>query len=244
MQTQMHVPTLSRVNKFILIAYIGLFLISSVLNSSGVSLVSYLALSLSGLETGLIYQLITFPFIDVGFTTVLFNGLLLWFIGSELETKWGEKFYLTFLGVSVVSAALFFVICYGLILGQSNAFIFGLAGVNLALIVAYGLIYSERTMVFMFIFPMKAKYFCLLLGAIQLYMGIFSSQAYGAWSQLAAVVGGFIFLKYRSLKARGVTISAIRAEQHRRKMKSKLSLVKDEEQKLDKPDSTNPKYWQ
>lgn len=244
MQGQMQVPTLTKANKFIIGAYIGMFILSSILASSGKgSLISVLGLSSGGIQSGMIFQYLTFPFVDAGFTAVLFNALLIWFIGSELEVKWGTSFYLKYILASVVGAGLFYTIAFGF-LASPTLPIYGMTGTNLALILAYALVYSERTMVFMFIFPMKAKYFCMILGAIELFMGFFSSYSHAAWTHLAAMAGAFIYLKVKSLQARGVTLSAIKAERHRKKMKGKLSLVKNEEVKPEKPDPDNPKYWQ
>ena len=94
---------------------------------------------------------------------------------------------------------------------------------------------------------MKAKYFCLLLAGIQIYMGIFSQGGgKGAWAHLFSMLIGFAYLKFKSMQARGVSISAIKEEYHRNKMRQKLKLVKDEEEETppDKPDPSNPKYWQ
>ena len=244
MQGQMHVPTLTKANKGIIGTYIGLFILSSILGSSGKgSLIPILGLSSSGIQSGLIFQYLTFPFVDAGFTAVLFNALLIWFIGSELEVKWGTKFYLKYILASVLAAGIFYTVAFGF-LASASLPIYGMTGTNLALILAYAIIYSERTMVFMFIFPMKAKYFCMILGAIELFMGFFSSYSHAAWSHLAAMAGAFMYLKFKSLQAKGVTLGSIKAERHRQKMKGKLSLVKDEEKKPDKPDPDNPKYWQ
>jgi membrane associated rhomboid family serine protease len=131
---------------------------------------SYLALSSDGFSSGLIYQLITYPFIEASFMGLLFEGLLLWFIGSELESKWGRKFYIEFFLISILSVAPLYLIL-SKTLGLS-APLMGITGFNYALLVAYAIIYSERQLMFMMIFPMKAKYFCLLLAGIQLYTGL------------------------------------------------------------------------
>lgn len=243
MQGQIHVPSLTRINKSLLIAYVATFLFSKIFGQAGgIDLLPVLGLSLEGLSRGFIFEFLTYPFIDLGFTTVLFNALLLWFIGSELELKWGQSLYLKFLLSATLGAALFYLAVFGVGMNSSMP-LFGMTGTNLALIMAYGIIYSERTMIFMFLFPMKAKYFCMILAAIEIYMGLFSSNSEAAWSHIAAMVSAFVFLKYLSLRARGVTLSSIKAEHHRNKMKSKLTLIKGDS-KPEKPDPDDPKYWQ
>lgn len=244
MQAQMQIPNLSKVNKILIGSYVGIFILSKVLaESGGINLGSLLGLSYTGVTSGLIFQFLTYPFIDSGFTAVLFNALLIWFIGSDLELKWGTKFYIKFLIAANLGAGLFYFLVFGIGLG-STATLFGMTGTNLALILAYGIIYSERTMVFMFLFPMKAKYFCMILGAIELYMGLFSKQSEAAWSHLFAMLCAFIYLKYKSLQARGVSISAIKREHQRKKMKSNLTLLKGDESPPDAANSKDPKFWQ
>lgn len=245
MQGQMHVPTLTKVNKIIIIIYVAVFLISSAMSSSsGVGLISYLGLSMVGLKNGFFFQFVTYPFVDTGFITVLFNSMILWFIGSELEVRWGSKFYAKFLAISTYAGGLAYALIFSHFMGSNGMPLYGLTGPNLALFVAYAIIYSERTLIFMFLFPMKAKYFCMILAGIELYMTVFSAYSHGALSHLISMGVGFGYLKLKSLQARGVTLAAIKEQHHRNKMKSKLKLVKDEDVVPDKPDPDNPKYWQ
>ena len=242
-QVQMQLPRLTFLCKYIIIAYVGVFLANTILAQiAGINLLPYLALSLEGLLSGFVFQVFTFPFIDTALMSVLFNALIIWFLGSELEAKWGTTFFAKFSLVSTLGSGLFYILI-AVIFGGKASFIHGLNGLNLAMILAYGIIYSERTMIFMFIFPMKARYFCAILAAIELYMAFFSAQAFAAWTHLSAMAIAFGYLKYASLAARGVTLSSLKAQHERNKVKSKLSLVKNEE-KSDKPDPENPKYWQ
>ena len=45
----------------------------------------------------------------------------------------------------------------------------GASGAIYGLLLAYGLIFPDRQLLFMFLFPMPAKYFVMLIGAIELY---------------------------------------------------------------------------
>ena len=232
---QFYTPPLTRINKFIIILHVGLFLVNAILSqTSGMNLVSILGLSLSGIKSGFVFQFVTFPFIEAGFMSVIFNSLILWFIGSELEQKWSEVFYLKFLLFSAFGAG-FIYIGLSALMGASFAAIpvYGISGMTFALLVAYGIIYSERQLTFMLLFPMKAKYFCMLLVGIELYMGIFSP--YGK-----AI--GFVYLKSKSLKAQGKGFGDMLKSRQREKQKSKFSVLsggKDENN-----DGKPPKYWQ
>ena len=244
----MYVPPLSKINKVLIITYVGMFLLSQVLRASlGVDLASIFGLSANGLKSGFLFQLITFPLIDKGLMGVVFNALILWFIGSELETKWGNRFYIKFLLIVTLACSLIFA-TFSLLGPNTIGFIplHGLTGINLALLVAYGIIYSERTMIFMFIFPMKAKYFCMLLAGIEIFMAMSSSAFNTAWGHVISMGAGFLYLKYMSFKAQGLGLKNI-IENHQRhkahkKNKGNLRLVKDPEE--DAPNPDEPKYWQ
>ncbi len=245
MHGSMYLPPLSKVNKIIIGIYVAVFLLSTIMGmSAGYNLVHIMGLSWAKFSQGYIHSLLTFPFIDQGLMTVIFNSLILWFMGSELELKWGTKFYLKFLAIATYGCGLVFLLLESFAGSHLNFLpIYGLAGTNLALIVAYALIYPDRHMIFMFLFPMKAKYFCLLLAGIELFMAFTASASRAALGHLIAMVIGFFFLKYQSLRARGLGLKHI-WENHKahqvRKKRGNLRLVKDDQ----KPNSEDPKYWQ
>lgn len=242
MNTQMHSPPLTKTNKILIVTSVALFLAHSIFSKAfEISIVSLLGLSAAFVNKGMLFQFITFPFVESSFMTVLFNSLLIWFIGADLEFKWGKKFYLQYFGITTIGAGVFYYLISILFKDSFYYFPFtGLTGFTYAILIAYGLIYSDRQMTFMLLFPMKAKYFCMLLVGIQLYMGLFSASAKIALTHLVSMALGFLYLNYRSLKARG-GIKKWRNEQHKRKMRGKLSIVKEDQ---DKADPKNPRYWQ
>lgn len=241
---QFYTPPLSRINKFIIVIHVGLFLLNAILaQTSGINLASLLGLSLGGMKSGLVFQIITFPFIEVNFMSVLFNSLILWFIGSELESRWSEVFYLKFLMISAISSGLFYLVLSALFGGAFSMIpLHGINGMTFALLVAYGIIFSERQLTFMLLFPMKAKYFCMLLCGIELYMGIFSTYGKASWAHLFSMAVGFIYLKYRSMLARGQSPKELLRNLNKKKKKSKFSVLSGG--KDDDPSNKPPKYWQ
>lgn len=242
MQSQIYTPPMTKVNKILLIFNGVLFLLNTILTkTAGVSLASFLALSLGGVKSGLVFQFLTYPLIETQFMGLIFNGLLIWFIGSELEMKWGTKFYIRYLLISSVASGLVFFLCSLVFSGAAfGSPLMGLGGVTYALLVAYGIIYAERILTFMLIFPMKAKYFCLLLAGIQLYMGIFSGHGAVSFAHLSAMLIGFVYLKLRSAKASGKSIFG--EKKRSRSNKNNLYIVGDDAKSSEK--SKDPKYWQ
>ena len=173
--------------------------------------------------------------------SLLFESLVIWFIGSDLELKWGRKFYIEFFVFTTLAVGPLYIILGNLI--GAYAPLYGVTGFSYGLLVAYAMIYSERQLTFMLLFPMKAKYFCMLLAGIQLYMGFFSGSKVASLCQLAAMGFSYLFLKYKSMKAQGKSFSSFKDQRHKEKMKSKLRIVTDEEKK-DKADPKDPKFWQ
>lgn len=240
---QFHTPPMTKINKMIIIAMASIFVLNTILiKTSGISLIPFLSLSVGGIKSGLIYQFITYPFIESGLMGVIFEGLLVWFIGSELEQKWGGKFYLEFLLVAILTSGPFYFIITSIFPSLGAYPLMGLTSFTYALLMAYAIIYSERQLTFMLLFPMKAKYFCMLLAGIQLYMGLTSGAGGSSLSHLVAMGGAFVFLQYKSMKARGVSLETLKKQRHKEKMKSKLSIVRDEPK--DHADQKDPKYWQ
>ena len=122
-----------------------------------------------------IWQFFTYMFIhSSGMFHILFNMMILWMFGSELEQLWRKKFFLTYYLVCGVGAALVYFIgikLYALFGGQSavmNIPVVGAFGAVFGLLLAYGLIFGERIVLFMFLFPMKARTFTFLIAGVEL----------------------------------------------------------------------------
>lgn len=232
-------PKLTRINKVVLVVSIGLFLVASISNAVGaLKLHHLLGLSGSGISSGFLFQLITYPFVETSFMGILFNSLIIWFIGSELEKQWGEKIYLRFmllliLGVGIIYSAVTILFLNGT--GFYNSPLYGLSGLNLAYLIAYATLFPDRQMAFMMLFPMKAKTFCWILVAIEAYTAIVSS-ANTAWAHLLAMALGFLIIRYqnqpvlKSFFQKNWKVLTPKKKKH-------LHIVKDD-------DNKPPKYWQ
>lgn len=137
-------------------------------------------------------------------THIVFNMLMLWFIGFELEQLWGKHFFLLYYLVTGIGAAVLYILgisIYVLFTGQPQPLmtpVIGASGAIYGLMMAYGLLFGERIIYFMMLFPMKAKFFVLILGIIQV-VTLLSSGLSGDVAVLAHLGGlivGFVFLKF------------------------------------------------
>ena len=238
-QYQFAAPPLSKINKIILITSGVLFLAFSILKAVGAfSLVSLLGLSASGLFSGLIFQLLTYPLVETQLMGFLFNGLVVWFIGSELEKQWGSKIYLRFILINILAVGLIYalvnlVFFYGTHL--YSAPLHGLTGINFAMLIAYALLYPDRQMSLMMIFPMRARTFCWILAGIEAYMAVFSSLT-SSWAHLLAMGISYLVIHFQT---RPIVRTILNAQWPKSSPQGKkhLYVVKDDDQKP-------PKFWQ
>lgn len=229
-------PRLTLVNKALIIGVATFFIVGSLMEkSSSLSLASFLGISAHGVLQGKFYQFFTYLFVGRGLLEVIFNALLLWFIGSELEGVWGRRRYLGFVFGTVLGAGVIHVaVC--LTFYSGNALLrpmVGTAGLVDALLVAYAILFPNRIFQFMLIIPVKAKYFCMILIAMELYSGFFSVGITSAWGQLGAMGSGFLSMVLLSSPL-------LRRGQKRRSSSShakKLKLVKNDDH------DDRPKYW-
>ncbi len=187
-----------------------------------------------------IWQPVTYLFLHDSSNVlhVVLNQMMLWWLGSELEQKWGSKLFLMYYLVTGAGAALIYFIVtmiYVLITGTVQPLVIpviGASGAIFGLMVAYGILFGERIVYFMFIFPMKAKYFVLILGGMEFMMLLSNGIGGGQVANLAhigGVISGFLFLWIYSIWSK-----ARRNGSGWRRRKLKLVVNNDEKE---------PKYW-
>ena len=193
-----------------------------------------------------VWQVFTYMILHTtSVTHILFNMLTLWMVGSELEARWGQRFFLFYYLSSGVGAALFYclgVAVYATMTGNQRALeipVVGASGAIFGLLVAYGILFGERTMSFMMLFPMKAKVFVMILAGVEVVTLLGSGVSGGEVANLAHIGGlasGYLTL---------VIYSRFQRFQWGRKAGKKtrnLRLVVDNENHETKPDK-GPKYW-
>ena len=196
-------------------------------------------------ESFFIWQFFTYMFLhSPGIFHILFNMMILWICGSELEQLWKKKFFLTYYLVCGVGSALIYFIgvtLYSVFGGDHSTImdipVVGASGAVFGLLLAYGLIFGDRLVLFMFVLPMKARTFIILIAAVELFRMLnfgFDSPVANL-SHLGGLLSGFLFLNFRSVLQR------IQARSLLKKRNSFKVLKEDDEQ--EEPDSSSPKYW-
>jgi membrane associated rhomboid family serine protease len=192
--TQIQLPTLTKINKILIIAAVAMFLLDSILRQTGgMSIAGLLALQVDTLASGFIHTFFTYIIIPRGLMDVLFECLILWFLGSELESRWGTRRYIFYVGFITIAAAIFYLLAATAISTRAAPFQ-GLGVISSALCVSYAVLFPERNFTFMFLFPMKARIFCLLLAGITLYGAFFGGGGASAVGLLGAMAMGYVAL--------------------------------------------------
>jgi len=131
-----------------------------------------------------------------GIMHILFNMLLLWMFGSELERLWGSRPFLRYYLVCGVGAGIAAVVFGFAVSGMQNSVTIGASGAVFGLIIAYGIVFAERTILFMLIFPMKARTLAMIMFAIA-FVSTLRPGGGGVShiSHLGGAVVGFLYLK-------------------------------------------------
>lgn len=195
-----------------------------------------------------VWQPFTYMFVhSTSVMHVVFNMLLLWWLGSELEQRWGPRFFLTYYLVCGIGSGILYSLCMLVYFFVSNNHlalqmpVVGASGAIFGLLLAYGMIFGEKVVYFMMMFPMKAKYFVMLLGAMEI-LTMMDSGLSGQTANLAhlgGIVVGFLFLSIHSrMKKNGSTKRSFGQSRGR-----KLKLVVDNEKPGPGDAGQGPKYW-
>jgi membrane associated rhomboid family serine protease len=138
-------------------------------------------------------------FLHAGFFHLLFNMLALWMFGTELERLWGRRYFLKFYFVCGIGAGLLTVLFSLLPFAFSdvlyNSIVIGASGAIYGLLLAYGLYFPDRPILMFMLFPIPAKYFVMIIGAIAFYSSLGATGGVASATHLGGLVVGYLYLK-------------------------------------------------
>lgn len=158
-----------------------------------------LALIPSRVVGGYVWQIVSYMFLHGGLFHLLFNMLALWMIGAELERIWGTRYFLKFYFVTGMGAGaltvLFSLLPVAFAAQLYDSRIIGASGAIYALLLAYALYFPDRPIYMYFLFPIPAKYFVMILGAIQLYASLAIMSGVASATHLFGLLVGYLMLK-------------------------------------------------
>jgi rhomboid family protein len=165
-----------------------------------VPLVPWLGLLPAGvLEQLQLWQAGTYMFLHANLFHLLFNMLALWMFGTELERIWGTRYFLKFYFVCGVGAGvltvLFSILPFEFARALYQSTIVGASGAIYGLLLAYGLYFPNRPILMFLLFPIPAKYFVMIIGAIAFYSSLGATGGVASAAHLGGLVTGYVYLK-------------------------------------------------
>ena len=146
-----------------------------------------------------VWQVATYMFLHGGVFHLLFNMLALWMFGTELERRWGTRFfvkaYFVFgIGAGVLTVA-FSLLPFDIARQLQQSVVIGASGAIYGLLLAYALYYPDRPIYMYLVFPIPAKYFVMIIGALAFYSSLAESGGVASATHLGGLVVAYIYLK-------------------------------------------------
>ena len=139
-----------------------------------------------------LWQLVTYMFLHSVSDPwhIIFNMLVLWMFGSEVEKAMGTRKFLTMYFTAGIFAGIF-----GCLFTPNNP-ILGASGAIFAVEIAFAMFYPNATIIF-FVFPIKAKYLVTIFAGITVFNCLMPTGGNVAhFAHLGGLLYGFLFIRY------------------------------------------------
>lgn len=160
-----------------------------------------------------VWQLGTYIFLHGGLFHLLFNLFALWMFGCQLERQWGTKNFIKYFFITGIGAG----ICSAVVSPGQLIPVIGASGAIYGILLAYGLIFPNQMIYVWFLFPIRARYFVIIFGAIELYASV--TGAGGGIAHVAHLGGmlfGYLYINYMRILKR-IYIGYLQYKLHRLK---------------------------
>lgn len=179
--------------KWLLIANVLVFVIE-LFDRSGY-IISYFGLTPNDVITGpLLYQVATYMFLHNPHSILhmLFNMLMLWMFGSEIERLWGTRRFLKFYFTTGIVAGIFTVI----VTPHSTIPVIGASGAVLAVLIAFAVLWPDRRVLLWFLIPIRVKYLMMFIVGMDLVVVLAgASDGVAHWTHLGGAMTGFLYMR-------------------------------------------------
>ena len=146
------------------------------------------------------WQVVTYAFLHGSFLHIFLNMYALWLFGTRLEYVWGERRFTIYYFSCVIGAAATQLIVseISLLQGGEAYPVLGASGGVFGLLLAFGLLFPETELLLLFPpIPIKAKWFVLGYGAIELFAGVTGTvEGVAHFAHLGGMLTGWLLLIY------------------------------------------------
>lgn len=142
------------------------------------------------------WQLLTYAFLHGNVMHIFFNMFALWMFGRDLERIMGPKRFLTYFLTCAVGAGIVQLVVAGL---QGGVYpTIGASGGVFGILLAYGMAFPNNTVMLLFPpIPMKAKYFVIVFGLLELYFGVSrTTPGVANFAHLGGMLFGFLLIRW------------------------------------------------
>lgn len=161
----------------------------------------WLALSVPGLQSGYVWQLLTYQFLHGGWLHLLFNCWALYVFGRELEERLGWSEYLKLYLFSGVVGGLVQLVCAVISPKLFGGFLVGASAGVFGLVAVYAALFPERqfTLLIFFVLPVTVRAKTLLFwGVVLAIVGALVPMGNVAHAaHLGGMLGGLLYLNLR-----------------------------------------------
>jgi membrane associated rhomboid family serine protease len=141
-------------------------------------------------DHGRVWTLVTSPFLEVDFFSLLLGLVMLWLFVPTLERFWGTARFYRFVAITAIAGTVFGVLC-GQLLGRDYP-ILGLSPFTFAAVVAFGVIYARQPVRFFGVLPLTGQQMMFgFIGFLLLFItlqGLWEKGASYAAAMVAAAV--------------------------------------------------------
>jgi membrane associated rhomboid family serine protease len=246
------VPPLTKVTKVIIITCVVIYFTDFVLTRLGFLYQGYRLNEIFGLvpalvrEKGWVWQFVTYIFMHGHPFHLLLNMLILWYFGAEIEMRLGERNFLFYFFLCGIGAGLFNYTVNMSVAGdwtQLRSPIIGSSGAIYGILAAYGIFFGNRYFLVFFLFPMKAKYFVLLMAGIELVMGVEASvqDNVAHFAHLGGMLVGAIYIYLRYVRPGGIKRTS-KKDYERERLKRQFTLIVNPNQQDEDKNEKGP-FW-
>ena len=197
--------------KNLLILNVLFFLADISLQTRGIDLTQWLGLHYITAQDFYPWQFITYMFMHGNFSHLFFNMFALWMFGYALENHWGSKRFLVYYLITGVGAALIQTGVLALeIRGMTQGLppfaaqhyinqivTVGASGAIYGILLAFGMCFPNVPIFLYFFFPIKAKWFVIIYGVIELFAGIGgTADGVAHFAHLGGMIFGLLLILY------------------------------------------------
>ncbi len=147
-------------------------------------------------ERGEVWRLFTYQFLHGSALHLGLNMFALWMFGSELEPRWGSRFFLRYYFVCAVGGGILFTLVR---LGTWIPSV-GASGAIYGILMAYAMWFPNRQVYLYFVLPIRVRYLIVFLILLELSQAIQSTGTIAHAAHLGGMAFGYAYLRWQGVE--------------------------------------------